>query len=104
MSCIVEEKELVKSICQESLYEFVKEAWPHIEPCDYIDGFHVAAISEHLQAVTEGNIANLLINIPPGCSKSLMAAVFWPVWEWIKIPLSDGFFPVMIKGYPLGTL
>jgi hypothetical protein len=24
----------------------------------------------------------LLINVPPGCMKSLTTEVFWPAWEW----------------------
>jgi predicted phage terminase large subunit-like protein len=27
-------------------------------------------------------IKQLLINIPPGCMKSLLCAVFWPAWVW----------------------
>lgn len=75
---------------------FVREAWPHVEPETFTDGWHIDAIADHLQAVTEsgaGNesspyvkIRNLCINIPPRTSKSLLAAVFWPAWVWIEWP------------------
>jgi hypothetical protein len=32
--------------------------------------------------VTEGRINRLLINVPPGSSKSLIVSVMWPAWEW----------------------
>jgi len=64
--------------------DFVQEAWPLIESAEYIDNWHIHAICEHLEAVTRGEIPKLLINIPPGCSKSLLVAVFWPIWEWIN--------------------
>jgi hypothetical protein len=40
-------------------------------------------VCEHLQAVTEGRLRHLIINIPPGHAKSLLTAVFWPAWVWI---------------------
>lgn len=36
----------------------------------------------HLEAVTRGEITRLLINIPPGCTKSMLVNVMWPAWEW----------------------
>jgi predicted phage terminase large subunit-like protein len=66
-----------------SLIEFVKLLWPEIEPArPLIDGWALRAIAEHLEAVTAGQIKNLLINVPPGCMKSLLCNVFWPAWEW----------------------
>jgi predicted phage terminase large subunit-like protein len=44
------------------------------------------AICEHLEAVTDGEIRRLLINVPPGSSKSLLCNVFWPAWEWSMFP------------------
>lgn len=40
----------------------------------------------HLQAMIEGRIKDLIINIPPGHAKSLLACVFLPAWVWIKRP------------------
>ena len=48
----------------------------------YIHNWHIDAISEHLEAVTSGEITRLLVNIPPGMGKSLFTSVFWPTWEW----------------------
>ena len=63
------------------LYEFVVQARRVLEPgARFVDGTHVHAICEHLQAVTEGRIRNLIINVPPGHAKSLLTAVFWPAW------------------------
>jgi predicted phage terminase large subunit-like protein len=64
------------------LYRYVLSAWPHIEQVDYIDNWHIGAICEHLQAVWTGQITQLLINVPPGCSKSLITSVFFPSWCW----------------------
>ena len=73
--------------CRRSLAEFVKDAWHVIEPgVPLIWNWHIDAICEHLQAVTEGKIKNLLINVPPGHMKSVAVSVMWPAWEWIDWP------------------
>lgn len=66
-----------------TLSGFVREAWHVLEPNQpYIHGWHIDAIAEHLTAITDGQINRLLINVPPGTMKSLMAGVLWPAWEW----------------------
>lgn len=72
-----------RELCSRSLAAFVRRAWHVLEPGQpYIHGWHVDAICEHLQAITEGQISRLLINIPPGTMKSTLVSVFWPAWEW----------------------
>ena len=70
-----------------SLINFTRLAWNVIEPgTPYVDGWHLHAIADHLEAVTKGQIRNLIINIPPRHMKSIQVAVMWPVWVWIKYP------------------
>lgn len=72
---------------ESSLVEFVRQAWHVLEPAtDYIHGWHVEVICQHLEAVTRGEIKNLIINVPPGMMKSLMVSVMWPTWDWIRKP------------------
>lgn len=54
-----------------------------LEPtAKYTHGWHIDAICAHLEAVTDGRINRLLINVPPGSSKSLLVSVMWQAWEW----------------------
>ena len=70
-----------------SLREFLEQAWPVLEPhTPFVPGIHVDAICQHLQAITEGRLRDLIINVPPGHAKSLLVAVFWPAWVWISHP------------------
>ena len=70
-----------------SLFEFTKQAWQVIEPgTEFVPGWHLRAISEHLEAVTDGEIKRLVINVPPRHMKSIQVAVMWPVWTWIAHP------------------
>lgn len=70
-------------IRQGGLMAFVRRYWHVIEPgTPFVDGWPMGAVAEHLEAVTFGEITKLLINVPPGYSKSLLVNVFWPAWEW----------------------
>lgn len=78
---------LEASLLSESLYEFVKAAWHVVEPgTEYRDNWHIRVICEHLEAVTRGDIRNLIVNIPPRHMKSLIISVMWPAWEWVSAP------------------
>ena len=70
-----------------SLKEFTKSSWQAIEPGrDFHDNWHIDAISEHLQAVVEGDIKRLIINVPPRHMKSISVAVALPAWTWTIQP------------------
>lgn len=71
----------------ESLHEFCRQAWPQVEGGrEFQDNWHIGAICEHLEAVTNGQIRNLLINIPPRMTKSTMVGIMWPAWAWLHDP------------------
>lgn len=71
------------ALAEADLREYVRQAWAVVEPgTPYRHNWHIDAISDHLQAVSEGQIRRLIINIPPRCMKSLQVAVFWPTWHW----------------------
>lgn len=69
-----------------SLREFIPRAWHVVEPSTFVPNWHIDAIAEHLTAVTDGDVLDLLITMPPRHSKSLVITVLWPVWEWLTIP------------------
>lgn len=79
---IAKDAERIRARCQ-TLAGFVREAWHVLEPtAKYTHGWHIDAICAHLEAVTDGRINRLLINVPPGSSKSLLVSVMWQAWEW----------------------
>ncbi len=79
--------ELKRRAATASLYEFVKQCWPTVEPgIRFVPSWHIETICEHLEAVTHGEIRKLLINIPPRHSKSTIVSVIWPMWEWLADP------------------
>lgn len=76
---------LEASICQDSLYHFVRLAWHIVEPSTtFVDGKHIELICKELEACYYGKQTKLIINVPPGFMKSLLTAVFFPAWVWMK--------------------
>ena len=78
-----------KQLCTNSFYYYAKKAYPILEPNhEFVDGWHIKAICEHLQACVRGEIRNLVINMPPRHMKSLLVSVLFPSWLWLSKPQS----------------
>src|SRR5258706_6322045 len=76
-----------RELAARSLREFVRQAWHVLEPeTVFVPGWHIDAIVDHLEAISLGQIRNLIINVPPRHMKSLLVSVLWPCWEWIRWP------------------
>lgn len=81
------------SLLSESLYEFVKAAWHVCEPsARFVDNWHIRVICEHLEAVSDGRILRLIVNIPPRSMKSTIISVMWPAWDWTRNPSRKWLF------------
>ncbi len=79
--------EIEKLKCERSLFEFVKSSWSILEPGAPLgDNWHIHTICGYLEAVANGQINRLIINIPPGMLKSMIVSVLFPAWKWIRNP------------------
>lgn len=76
--------ELDRVDCHDDLHFFLQKAWKFIDPAPFVDGWVLDALCEHLEAVVDGNIRKLLINIPPRCAKSSLISVAFPAWVWLQ--------------------
>lgn len=76
--------EAERILCARSLAYFVKRAWPQIIPDRLVWNWHMDAICDHLQAMATGGIPSnrLLINVPPGMSKSTLVGIMYSAWLW----------------------
>lgn len=70
--------------CEDSLYYFLQQHWQYISSAPFTPGWPIEAIAEHLQAVVDGDIKRLIINIPPRCAKSSLCSVAFPAWTWAQ--------------------
>lgn len=71
-----------------SLHEFLVEAWPTLEPAHpFHDSWHLRAICDHAQECIIGNsFRRLLVNVPPGMSKSIVLSIAIQCWVWTFRP------------------
>lgn len=81
-----EDRELAIA-CSKDLRLLIREAWPLLEPArPFVANWHIDCVAEHLMAVSAGEIKRLIVNVPPGTSKSSVTAILWPAWEWMLRP------------------
>lgn len=100
--------ELDAEICRRSFHFFVKYFWDTIIAEDFIDNWHIKYLCDELQAVGQ-RVALLsrgtdeqgkplpptrlkkeydyiIINVPPGSSKSTICSEMYPLWCWTIDP------------------
>ncbi len=76
-----------ESVKDGGLAAFTKLAWPQVyptSPCHW--NWHMSLLIEHYQAGLRGEIRELVVNLPPGGSKSSLTSVFFPAWAWTHSP------------------
>lgn len=66
-----------------SLHEFTRQGWPQIRGEKFVDGWHIGAVCEHVEALARRQIMRLIINIPPRTTKSTVVSVMLTPWVWL---------------------
>jgi predicted phage terminase large subunit-like protein len=78
--------------CKLSFYQFVKHFWDTIIDDPYLDNWHIEFLCREMQTVGEWIINrqdaeyDLLINVPPGTSKTTLCTIMFPAWIWTRAP------------------
>jgi predicted phage terminase large subunit-like protein len=81
-----------RQMCTDSFYEFVQFFWDVIIPEKPVWNWHIKYLCEELQTLAgyivrrEAKPYDLIINIPPGTTKSTIATVMFPAWIWTQDP------------------
>ena len=79
-------------LCRRDFFFFVQEFWSEIIPDDPVYNWHIEYLCKELQLMVErvsrreSKLYDLIINIPPGTSKSTIATVMLPAWSWTIDP------------------
>ncbi|QYR02323.1 phage terminase large subunit [Riemerella anatipestifer] len=78
--------------CKKSFFYFVKLFWKEIIPEIPVWNWHIPYLCDELQKVAQNvfdrkpKLHDLLINIPPGTTKSTIVTIMWPAWLWAVDP------------------
>jgi len=73
-----------------SLFEFLVWAWPELSGQPFVPNWHIPYLCRELEQVAKrvGNRLpkekDLLINVPPGSTKTVLCSIVFPVWCWTK--------------------
>lgn len=69
-------------------HDFLREAWHTVEPSELIDERYVKFLCDHMEALMRGELESnrLLINIPPGHTKSMTMVVLSLPYLWTLDP------------------
>jgi phage terminase large subunit-like protein len=68
---------------------FCKGAWSIVAPQALVWNWHLDALCEHLVYMTQEEIRFLMVSLPPRHTKSLIASVLWPCWDWLHRPTNQ---------------
>ena len=71
----------LKTLAQSNFLKFVKQVWP-----EFVEGPHHIQIAEKFQALAEGKINRLIVNMPPRHTKSEFASFLFPAWMMGRDP------------------
>ena len=89
----VDRAKLEASVCRDSFYEFFRRFWPCVPGArPLLLNWHIEYICNELQKVAERVFANqpkqydLIVNVPPGSTKSSICSVLFPAWVWARMP------------------
>jgi predicted phage terminase large subunit-like protein len=83
----VNDRDVLNALCRQNLEAFTCKSFGVIEPASSLEfNWHIGCISEHLEAVWNGEIRNLIINMPPRSLKTLTTSVAFPAWGMGKDP------------------
>jgi hypothetical protein len=90
--------EVERCVYRNSLYEYIKAAWPVIEPIAFMSNWHIQLLADCLEAVTYGQIDRLLINLQPRYMKSTCVSIMWPTWVWTLGPIEAHPYEPALQG------
>lgn len=81
---------LIRELNNRSLYHFLQWAWPVLNNQQFVGNWHIQYLCQELEkvAIQVGSRLpkekDLLINVPPGSTKTMLISVIFPVWCWTK--------------------
>lgn len=87
--------EIIREYSIRSFYNFLKLFWDQVESTPFVDNWHIELVCNTLQErfkvwcnpePTDEELTDLIFNLPPGSTKSLIISVFFPAWVWLHRP------------------
>ena len=84
--------QMVRDKCRSDFFYFIKTFWDVVIRETPVFNWHIPFLCEELQKLSvsivrrEPKPYDLIVNIPPGTTKSTIVTIMWPVWLWTQDP------------------
>ncbi len=82
--------QVTAELCRKSLFFFIKEFWNEISSDEFQSNWHIELFCDELQTIAKRTADglpkeyDLIINVPPGTSKTTTITIMFPVWCWLN--------------------
>lgn len=86
------EADTCQALCRKYFFEFVKEFWEVLIPEEPVWNWHIEFLCDEAQKMAEliflrkAREYDLVVNIPPGTTKSTIFSIMLPAWLWTRQP------------------
>lgn len=83
---------IVRELNNRSFYNFLEYFWPQVSTHNFHPNWHIKYLCEELEKVAYrvGNKQpreyDIIINVPPGSTKTITCSIMFPAWCWTKWP------------------
>lgn len=80
----------LRYFCDNSLYRFIQTFWEEVSNDIYKPNWHIEYLCHELEQIAyqvaenQPKLHDLIINIPPGTTKTITCSIMFPVWCWTK--------------------
>ena len=81
---------IMRELNNRSFYKFLLCLWPEYSQEVFKDNWHIKLLCDILQEMAENvgkglpKLYDLLVNIPPGTTKTAICSIFFPAWCWTR--------------------
>jgi predicted phage terminase large subunit-like protein len=83
---------VIRELNNRSLYHFLQYFWKTVSPHKFQPNWHIEYLCSELEKIAERvslkqpRLYDLIINVPPGATKTITCSIMFPVWCWTKWP------------------
>lgn len=80
----------IRELNNRSFYRFLQYFWDEVSQDELILNWHMEYLCNELQIISErvarneDKLYDLIINIPPGSTKTIIVNIMWPAWCWTR--------------------
>lgn len=83
---------ITRELNNRSLFHFLQYFWPVVSTHNFCSNWHIEYLCKELEKIAElvgkkePREYDLIVNVPPGSTKTITCSIMFPVWCWTKWP------------------